>query len=75
MATATIVKSNNGSAKKITTVNHPITKVYGSTPTVKINYTMPFRIKITNITVPGYGYPNNVPPIGIQVIGFSNWIL
>ncbi len=75
MATATIVKANNGSAKKIKAVNHSIAKVYKAEPTVKIKYDMPFRVRITNITVPGYGYPANVPPIGIQVIGFSNWIL
>ena len=35
---------------------------------------IPFRIRVTNITVPGYG-PTNVPPIGIAIIGFNNYIL
>jgi hypothetical protein len=42
--------------------------------TVVINETVPFRVKFTNIGVEGYG-PNNVPGIGIQVIGYSNYIL
>ena len=35
---------------------------------------IPFRIRVTNITVPGYS-PTNVPPIGIAIIGFNNYIL
>lgn len=41
---------------------------------VRINQVLPFRIRFTDIKIPGYG-PNNVPPIGIQVIGYSNYIL
>lgn len=37
-------------------------------------YNMPFKIKITNITVPGYS-PTDVPPIGIAIIGINNYIL
>ena len=35
---------------------------------------LPFRLTITNIGIEGYGQ-NNPPGIGIQVIGFSNYIL
>ena len=35
---------------------------------------VPFRIRVTNITVPGYS-PTNIPPIGIAIIGFNNYIL
>lgn len=35
---------------------------------------LPFRIRITNITVPGYS-PIDVPPIGIAIIGLNNYIL
>lgn len=41
---------------------------------VKIEEFLPFRIKFTNITIPGYS-PTNVPPIGIAIIGFNNYIL
>lgn len=39
-----------------------------------IEQTLPFRIKFTAIQIPGYG-PNNVPPIPLQIIGYSNYIL
>lgn len=39
-----------------------------------IEQTLPFRIKLTAIQVPGYG-PNNVPPIPLQIIGYTNYIL
>jgi hypothetical protein len=37
-------------------------------------YEVPFKIRVQNITVPGYS-PSNVPPIGIAIIGFNNYIL
>lgn len=39
-----------------------------------IIYSVPFKIRLTNITVPGYS-PTNVPPIGIAIIGYNNYIL
>lgn len=39
-----------------------------------INEVLPFRIKFTAVKVPGAS-PTNVPPIPLQVIGFSNYIL
>jgi hypothetical protein len=41
---------------------------------VTINELLPFRIKITDIDIIGFG-PNNVPPIPLQIIGTSNYIL
>ena len=35
---------------------------------------LPFRVSLTNIGLQGYD-PANPPGIGIQVIGFSNYIL
>ena len=35
---------------------------------------LPFRIKFTAIQVPGYNN-NLVPPIPLQIIGYSNYIL
>jgi hypothetical protein len=42
---------------------------------VKIQQTLPFRVRFINITIPGYSFPNNVPPVGIAIIGFNNYIL
>ena len=40
----------------------------------QIQSILPFRIRLTNIGIEGYG-PNNVPPIGIAIIGYNNYIL
>jgi hypothetical protein len=42
--------------------------------TVLINEVLPFRIRFTDIRIPGYNQ-NNVPGIGLQIIGYSNYIL
>jgi|LakMenE01Jun11ns_1017448.scaffolds.fasta_scaffold9959440_21 hypothetical protein len=39
-----------------------------------IEEVLPFRVRFTAIQVPGVS-PSNVPPIPLQVIGFSNYIL
>jgi hypothetical protein len=41
---------------------------------VKAEQFLPFRVRFTSIGIEGYG-PNNPAPIGIAVIGFSNYIL
>jgi hypothetical protein len=41
---------------------------------VRINEILPFRVRFTSIGVEAYG-PNNVPPIPLQIIGYSNYIL
>lgn len=35
---------------------------------------LPFRLRITPIGIEGYS-PSNPPGIGIQIVGFSNYIL
>jgi len=40
----------------------------------KIDHDLPFRIKFTTVGIPGYG-PPGFPGIGIQIIGFNNYIL
>jgi hypothetical protein len=41
---------------------------------IRIKQDLPFRIKFMNIGISSYG-PSNVPPIGIAIIGFNNYIL
>lgn len=74
MASAKIVTKNPIITKKIENENFSRSSIYGSKRISAIEEVLPFRIKFTNIGIPGYG-PNNVPGIGIQVIGYSNYIL
>lgn len=73
MATAVIIDKSS-KTRKVEPKRYPRFTIVPSKRTVKINDVLPFRIKLTNITVPGYG-PNNIPGIGVQVIGYSNYIL
>jgi hypothetical protein len=41
---------------------------------VKIDATLPFRVKFINIGIDAYG-PNNPAPIGIAVVGYNNYVL
>jgi hypothetical protein len=56
------------------TKDYPIARISEGRRTVKINEVLPFRIKFTNIMVPGYS-ASNPAPIGIAVIGLNNYIL
>jgi hypothetical protein len=74
MAKAVIVDEQKVRTRKLSTKIFPIFNIVRPKRTVLINQTIPFRVKFTNIGIEGYG-PNNVPGIGIQVIGYSNYIL
>ena len=74
MAKAVIVDDQKVKTKKVYPKNFSIFNIVRTKRTVVINETVPFRVRFTNIGIEGYG-PNNVPGIGIQVIGYSNYIL
>ena len=75
MATAVIVKTNNGKIAKAKAVNYGISKISYSAPfTSRVSDTLPFRVSFKNIQVPGYNV-GSPAPIGIAVIGFNNYIL
>jgi hypothetical protein len=75
VARAVISDKNQIDTVLIDNKDFPKTKIVDrSKGNVQINQVLPFRIRFTDIKIPGYG-PNNVPPIGIQVIGYSNYIL
>ena len=74
MATAIIIDDNKKKVRRIEESDYYQTNISYKPRLVEINYTLPFRIRFTTITVEGYG-PNNVPPIPLQVIGYSNYIL
>jgi hypothetical protein len=74
MATSVIVKDTKHKLQKISLTDSFTSQVRYKSPTVLINHNLPFRVKFTAIKVPGYS-PTNVPPIPLQVIGYSNYIL
>jgi len=55
-------------------VDYPIASVNYKKNNAKVDQSLPFRVRLTNITVSAYG-PSNPAPIGIAVIGFNNYIL
>lgn len=59
------IKPIDNSFAKIKEVNYP---------RVEIKSTTPFKVRFTSIQIEGYT-ATNVPPIPLQVIGYSNYIL
>jgi hypothetical protein len=74
MATAVIIDDYRNRTTIPTAINHPITQISYSAPLSVINSILPFRVRFTTIGIEGYS-ANNPPGIGIQVIGYSNWII
>lgn len=74
MATVTLFDKQPVKTKRIENEDYSITKFIESKRISLIEEVLPFRIKFTAIQVPAVG-PGNVPPIPLQVIGFSNYIL
>jgi hypothetical protein len=74
MASTVILDKNKNITKSIDPVDFGIFSLKSTKRSVVINDILPFRIKLTNIGIPGEG-SSNVPGIGIQIIGYSNYIL
>jgi hypothetical protein len=74
MATAVISTKQNQKVKSLKSKNYPVVRISEGKRTVRINEVLPFRIRFTNIMVPGYS-ANNPAPIGIAIIGLNNYIL
>lgn len=74
MASVAILDNQLVKTKKIENTDFSITKFKGSKRISVVNEVLPFRIRFTAIQIPSYS-PSNVPPIPLQVIGFSNYIL
>jgi hypothetical protein len=74
MATAVIIDDYRNRVTIPKAVDYPVTKIKYSRPTTIVQSVLPFRVRFTTIGIEGYS-PNNPPGIGIQVIGYSNWII
>jgi hypothetical protein len=75
MAKATITDIRH-SAKVVLDIKPKASKVrnVGYPKKVQPTNILPFKLRITNIGIDGVN-PLNPPGIGVQVIGFSNYIL
>ena len=60
--------------KSVKNTDYPIVKFDGPDNITRPETILPFRVRFTSVTIPGYGKAN-VPPIGIAVIGVNNYIL
>jgi len=65
---ATILKSINQHTFPQVSIEEKVNKG------VTINEFLPFRVRITDIDIITFG-ANNAPPIPLQIIGVSNYIL
>lgn len=74
MANAIVKNYLSHRLSSIESTNFSKTKIIYKSKNVNINEFLPFRVKFINIGIEAYG-PNNVPPIPLQVIGYSNYIL
>ena len=59
---------------KINASTYALAKPVESKRSVKVSQKLPFYISFQNVTISGYG-PSNPAPIGIAVVGYSNYIL
>jgi hypothetical protein len=63
-----------GYLKKVQQYDYAIAKVLFKPRTAKVNQSLPFRVRLTNIGISAYG-PSSPAPIGIAIIGFNNYVL
>jgi hypothetical protein len=63
-----------GYVRRVERYDYAIAKVLFRPRTAKVNQSLPFRIRLTNVGVTAYG-PSSPAPIGIAIIGFSNYVL
>jgi hypothetical protein len=73
MATATLSNLQH-KTKYIKPIDYSVKQISLISPTVTIKSDLPFRVRFKSIQIEGYS-ASNPPPIPLQVIGFSNWIL
>ena len=57
--------------KSVKNTDYGIAKITNLVHMSTISETLPFRVKFTNVGIEGFV----VPPIGIAIIGFNNYIL
>ena len=72
MASVKILEKQPVYLKNVKAINQPKIKIKDKSPKVEVKSNLPFRIKITNVLIPG---SQNPPGIGARIIGVNNYIL
>lgn len=70
----TDIEDLSNTAQNIKTSNYPEPTIYPGERMSIVSEVLPFRIKFTNLVVPRVSFAD-VPGLGLQVIGFNNYIL
>jgi hypothetical protein len=74
MAKAVISSKPKHITKSIKPADFSNSKITYKKGNVKINQTLPFKVKFINIGIQSYG-SGNAAPIGIAVIGVNNYVM
>jgi hypothetical protein len=73
MATAVILDGLDNKVQNIYSVDYPYLLITEKTRETILTSILPFRISFTTIQIESIS--GNVPGIGLQIIGYSNYIL
>jgi hypothetical protein len=68
------IKDVKHDTKSVSNKNYNIATLIDNNISVDVKEFLPFRVMFTTIGIEGYN-PNNPAPIGIAVVGYSNYIL
>jgi hypothetical protein len=74
MATAVILDDLKNKTEQIFPIDYVLVQVEDIRVNTLITEVLPFRVRFTAIQIEGLGL-GNTPPIPLQVIGYSNYIL
>jgi hypothetical protein len=74
MATSVILDDLQNKTERIFPIDYAVVQVEDFTRKTVITEVLPFRVKFTAIQIQAIGL-GNTPGIGLQVIGYSNYIL
>ncbi len=74
MATAVIIDDYSKRVAIPDAANYPITQIEYSAPLTRVESILPFRVRISTVMIEGFS-SSNPPGIGVQIIGFSNYII
>jgi hypothetical protein len=74
MATAVLLDKLQNKTERIFPIDYPEVQIEDFVRKAVITEVLPFRVKFTAIQIVAIGL-GNTPPIPLQVIGYSNYIL